>query len=501
MKKIIFILFSSLFLLSLFLLSQHLFQGDLFFDSDIGRDFLLFEDVLYNKPLTLIGPRADGISGMFFGPYWIYMNLPVFILSGGNPIAVGFSWFILMLISIGSVYYVSKKIFNLTAALATSLIYSFALVPFSSGFTQSFMAVILAPWLIYSLSLYMKKPKPLFLATTLFIVGVIYQFQPAFGMISIPATVGITLFYIIKNRKYKHIFYFIFLFLPFAAFILFEIKHNFIQTAAFMNHVFSKGENGIRFVELLKERIELLINIFNFSDYFIIGTLFFVIFLFIFYKTFLAEKSLYKNFYIIYFSYIICFFVISLLFKGRFNDYHTWGFLSITAIALGGIYKFINKKIYISIIFLVLIFTILAAVNYRIWWNDNFLGKDNLSWKSNEKVAEYIFNQEDSDFGFYIFSLDEFGYHMRYAINYLNRKNGSIGTFCVKKPTTYLIYYDQIKFSRVDPVYWKNSRVNIKKEPVKRIKIDNIIVEKYYLNASELNALSDPNLICNLHFR
>ena len=52
-----------------------------------------------------------------------------------------------------------------------------------------------------------------------------------------------------------------------------------------------------------------------------------------------------------------------------------------------------------------------------------------------------------------------------------------------------------------DPVFCKKIRVNIQKSPNEKIKIDNIVIEKYELNKNELEVPSDPNLVCDLHFR
>src|ERR1700704_37205 len=94
-------------LFGIYLFSLHLLLGDLLFHTDIARDFLLIQDIAVNNKLTLIGPRAGGIPGVFFGPIWLYLNLPAFIIGNGNPLAVGYFWLLLFLFGVGAVYYVA----------------------------------------------------------------------------------------------------------------------------------------------------------------------------------------------------------------------------------------------------------------------------------------------------------------------------------------------------------------------------------------------------------
>jgi hypothetical protein len=87
-KKIAFYFSLSIIGICIILASWFVINGDILFYSDIARDFLLMEDILYNKPIALIGPRSGAISGVFHGPLWFYLNLPAFILGKGNPMGI-----------------------------------------------------------------------------------------------------------------------------------------------------------------------------------------------------------------------------------------------------------------------------------------------------------------------------------------------------------------------------------------------------------------------------
>src|SRR3989338_3294329 len=99
-----------LILFNIILASRWILDGNIFFHTDIARDFLLLEDLADNKNLTLIGPRSGAIPGLFHGPLWLYLNLSAFFLGGRNPVVVGWFWVLLYILSIGITYYVGKRL-------------------------------------------------------------------------------------------------------------------------------------------------------------------------------------------------------------------------------------------------------------------------------------------------------------------------------------------------------------------------------------------------------
>ena len=138
----------------IYLFSLHLFLGDLLFHTDIARDFLLMQDIAFNHKLTLIGPRAGGIPGVFFGPIWLYLNLPVFILGHGDPIVVGYFWVFLFLLSLGIVFYIARKIFSVAVGIIAITMFIYTIISLAPGYTQSFASILVGPILLYSVFLY-----------------------------------------------------------------------------------------------------------------------------------------------------------------------------------------------------------------------------------------------------------------------------------------------------------------------------------------------------------
>src|ERR1700733_1388991 len=102
--KYLFIVFIACIAYGIFLFSLHLLNGDLLFHTDIARDFLLIQDIVVNHKLALIGPRAGGIPGTYFGPIWIYLTIPAFFIGNGDPLVVGYFWLFLMIAALGIIF-------------------------------------------------------------------------------------------------------------------------------------------------------------------------------------------------------------------------------------------------------------------------------------------------------------------------------------------------------------------------------------------------------------
>jgi len=168
-KKIILYLFLFLIGLCIILASWFVINGDILFYSDIARDFLLMEDILYNKPIALIGPRSGAISGVFHGPLWLYLNLPAFILGKGNPIIVGWFWVLLYIINLIITYKIGKLLFDKHIGLIATLIVALTTISFPAGPSNPVGALILSPIFFYFLISYLKQKKIKFLLISLFI--------------------------------------------------------------------------------------------------------------------------------------------------------------------------------------------------------------------------------------------------------------------------------------------------------------------------------------------
>lgn len=74
----------------IYLSSLYVMHGEVHLTNDIGRDFLLLQE-LDQKMIVLIGPRTN-VQGAFHGVLWTYLNYPAYLLGGGNPVTVAWFW-------------------------------------------------------------------------------------------------------------------------------------------------------------------------------------------------------------------------------------------------------------------------------------------------------------------------------------------------------------------------------------------------------------------------
>lgn len=496
-------------LISTIFASWFAINGDIVFHTDIARDFLLMEDVVSNKPITLIGPRSGGIPGVFHGPLWTYLNIPAFVLGNGNPAVIGWFWVILFVVNVFIVYKVGQKMISSEvgwiAAAITSIITAFS-VP---GFFNPFGAVMLAPVFMYLLFKYIKTNNIKDLLFSLFTLGIVIQFQMAFGLPVLVLLVPLMLFLIIRNKKFLHIFSLLILLIPLSTFILFDLKHQFLQTKSVMNYLTGRENTGKldrKINELFKERINSIIHIgpgFMAKDS---SILFYLVLAMLGFSAFKIIKDKKENnvklFFLLFIYFYVGYWLMTVLYKGTIWGYYYWPFLGLSVLVFASTSKFINKWLF----YLLLIVFVLFNFNVEIGGNFKsvaYFGGDNSSWRFHEKTAKLIYNDAQSEFGYYIFTADQFGYSSRYAMNFVQTRFKDKKAFPYeKKQTTYLIIFPSDN-PTINDSWWKEEKVKIKKEPDKVFTFagSNMRIEKYILNSDEIADKSDENLIHTLIFR
>lgn len=492
----------------IYLFSYHLLHGDLLFHTDIARDFLLIQDIAVNHKLTLIGPRAGGIPGTFFGPLWLYLMIPAFLIGHGNPITVGYFWLVLALIGLGITYYVVNKIFNPIIAICATALFTYSIIFLAPGFTQSFAPVVLSPLFLYIVYLFVEKKQIRYLGWSAFLSGILIQFQPAYGSIMLAITFLISLFLLVKRKQKRFLLLWFISLLPLSTYILFELRHNFLETHALYNFIFhhnTQSYQQVNFAYLVQNRMEGFfgtVNIINNNTLFY--NLFFVFLnlciVILWIKT---KKSGQRTFILLIYLYIIGFWLLTFLFQGTVWNYYYLGFIPLVAIALSSLITYLPKFLFFCLFSLLLVIMIANGYRSVTLWQSHFSGKDTSSWLLNKQVAKYIFQNTHQNFGYYVYSPDEFGYSKKYAMSYINLTDNYAekGYLCTKKPITYLIYEPTFSDSHTDPVFWKNVEVNIKTKPVSIKMFHQVRVEKYLLTSRQIKQPSDPTMICGLQWR
>ncbi|KKR29857.1 MAG: hypothetical protein UT61_C0020G0005 [Candidatus Woesebacteria bacterium GW2011_GWA1_39_8] len=189
-------------------------------------------DVLVNGHLRLIGQETS-TAGVFIGPFYYYLSIPFYLLAKFDPI--GGVWLVTLLgiISLISVYYVVGRTFGQLEALISTLIYSASFyMVFNDREVVPTMPVILwTVWFIFGLQLLVEKKTKKAMLVFGILTALIWHLN--FALILTLPLIPIAI--ILTSRKANKREMGVYLGTTAALslpLILFEIKHNFIQTKA-----------------------------------------------------------------------------------------------------------------------------------------------------------------------------------------------------------------------------------------------------------------------------
>jgi len=502
------ILFFTSIVICIIMASWFVIHGDIFFHTDIARDFLLLEDMVKNKPITLIGPRSGGISGVFHGPLWLYLNLPIFILSQGNPVFVGWFWTFLFILTLVIIYIVGKNLFDQQTGALSALLFAVCSLHTTPNLFNPFGAVMLSPLFFFYFVTYIRHGKLKDLLLCLFVVGLIIQFQMAFGLPILILSFLYLVVYFFKRKRYHHFLSFSILLIPLSTFILFDIRHNFLQLKAITNFLSAGKDLGkINLQLFFLSRIKgVLIDGFVMMSekyWFLILASITIPFILVLLKIVSNKKFKNRDLYILFFYFYLGFWLITFFYKGTIWSYYYWPILPLAVIIFSSLGRLFKKNFFYLLFASIFLVNFIDRANF-IWQSRRFINQDAGSWRFNLGLAEKVFDDAGSEFGYFIYTPDQFGYSPRYALNYLQAqyKNKQARPF-EKKPITYLLISpppEDRPFLKGD--WWKINRVKIAKKPEKVFKFKNgFIIEKYILTPEEINIQADPNLIQSLHFR
>ena len=486
----------------------YILHGDLLFHTDIARDFLLIEDIAYVKHLTLIGPRSGGISGVFHGPAWLYLNLPAFLLGKGNPVFVGWFWFILYLSFMFITYKVGVKLFDKKTGILSVLLISLIAASSVKNLFNPFGAVLLSPVFFYFFWEYLKKQEYKNLLISFFILGLIIQFQMAFGGPILVLTVPLLIYFLYKKKKLSHLTALLILLIPLSTYILFDLKHDFLQTRSVIQSITATEKKpGDQILPVfIFERIKgLFVNGLKIQpvNNLLLDLPITLIFTIIFLKVYQKKKFKNRNLYFLFFYYYIGFWILSFLFRGVMWGYYYWPFLPLIIIVFASSRKLINKKIFYLICIYILVINYFQQVIY-IKDSQKAIGKDGGSWQFNFQLSKKIFQEAKGDFGYFIYTPDLFGYSTRYALNYTQTlfNNKKAYPFEKRQITYVIIAPPPDNKPYLNGEWWRKNQVKITKQPEEVYQYKNgFKIEKYILTEKERIIQADPNLIQSIFFR
>lgn len=484
-----------------------LVHGDIRYDVDIARDFLLIKEIVTIKPFTLIGSHTS-VSGVFHGPAWYYLNVPAFFISSGNPVLIGWFWWGLSILTLIIFFYVTYKLFNkLTAFLATLLYSANVIINPIYGlkmFFPPYGAVVLSPVFFYLFLKYINNKKVKYLALALIILGLIIQFEMAFGIPMFGLAMLFLIYFIYKNKLIKHLAVFPILLLPLSSFIIFDLRHDFIQIISLTKYlILQMQKTDINLVASVSGKITGIFSDTFFhltQDSILLSWFYSILFVVLIFK--IKMKSSIKKLYLIFLYFYFGYWLIHLTMKPLWPSYY-WPLLPLIIMLYAGFINYLPKRIFFLIFIPLLFWNMFIGISYIKNFSIDVTYRGKNSWAFNKLIADTIFEDAESDFGYFIFTRDRWVYQSWYALDFVQRGYSQKKAYpFVKQKLTYLIVVDSQK-DRPDPVSqgWRITDLKITSEPVEVNNIDLVQIQKYYLTEQEINSPVNPYLLNSTFFR
>lgn len=497
----------ALIILNIFLSAYWLIQGDIRYDVDISRDFLLIKEMVSTKPVTLIGSHTS-IGGVFHGPLWYYLNLPAFFIFRGNPLFIGWFWWGLSIFTLIIFYFFVQKLFNKPTAMLATLLYSAnSIINPTFGlkmFFPPYGAVLLSPVFFYLFLKYLENKNPKILALVLFILGLIIQFEMAFGAPILVLTLIFLIFFIFKNRLFKHILFLPIILLPLFTFVIFDLKHDFLQTGSLIRYLqLQSYKANVDLGLVVSEKIKGI-----FSDTFFLLTqdnkllswIYSILFVVLIFRT-KMKKSI-KRIYLIFLYFYFGYWLIHLSLKPLWSSYY-WPLLPLIIMLITAFFNYLPKKIFFLIYTPLLFWNMYIGVSYIKDSKVDIASRGKNSWAFNKLIADTIYQDTGEDFGYFIFTPERWVYQGWYAMDFVQKQfpEKKSSPF-VKKGVTYIIIFDPPK-DYPDPVSqgWRITDLKIKSEPKEIRRIDVVEIQKYLLTEDEIKAPVNPYLLNSTFFR
>lgn len=346
------------------------------FAADADLYSWIVKDIIIEKHFRLVG-QLTSTEGIYAGVGFYYLLAPFFLITKMDPIGAVIFATLVGLLTVVSFYFVFRKLISTNAGLVGAFLQ--AILPLRVGYDRwvvpSITVNLWCVWFFYTLLKILKGERK-YLIPGLFLAGLIWHVHLALTPLILLLPLSVILS---KKSPGKKVFFLgvLAFILPMLPFILFEFRHNFLQTMSFYN-AFSVGTN----VTLLEKTLKILNESLGSNFYLKIFLLFLPVIL---YRTRKINLKLLIIFYGWIFS-VIGFFIFS---SKESSEYYFTSTQTIFLILIVYLLVWIAnvKKLGKILAIIILIIVFLYSVN------DLFLQTENgKGFKQKMAVAQFIKN-------------------------------------------------------------------------------------------------------------
>lgn len=484
-------------------------HGDMFFYTDIGRDMLILQDLSIKK-ISFIGARTS-LMGVFHGPAWEYLNLPAFLLTKGDPLLMGWYWVLLSLLFLLSVYVVTRKLFDANAGLIAAVLMSINMIVLHPYFTNPIGSLFCLPLFLFCMVRYVQTGKVGYLIAHLLIGGLIVQFEMMIGGPMLLLSFILCMVQWRKTKHYAHVISSLSLLLPLSTFILFDLRHNFLQLGSLLDYATGKADPFPAHREifiLLLQRFEIAtrtaMGVFPLGRFEVFNTLIVIIFASVFLQR-NAKKLKQYAIYSIFGFYYIGYFLLSFVLKDTLLFHYYYPLCVLPVIVFAGLYNYLDKRV------LVFIFAVILVSGYKVgvenvWDTNGVINDSGNSWKTLRTVGSIPFQGDEVDVGYFVYAPDVYAYQQKYAVSYASTlyPGKTVHPF-EKRPVTYLVIARASEGKKeVSSTDWKAEKLHISSKhlPDAVYSLESgYRVEKYIFTPEEIKVPVDSDVGFNLYFR
>src|SRR3989344_7262652 len=493
--------------INFFLSAVVIAKNDIFWNSDISRDFLILDEIRQKK-IVLVGPRSYAAPGLFHGPLWSYLNFPAFYLGNENPVVAGWFWVILNGIFLASCFYVGRKLLNPTAAYLFTLLVSVRMIGITKSFFNPTGAMILLPIFIYLLVKYNQTQKIKYLILHVLAGGLIVQLQVAVGIPFLILSLLYVLFTTIKIRKnYNHLFAYLLISLTLVSYLIFDLRHEFLMTKAVVNYLSANSAVNSQTLALaFMDRAQVMMSA-GLSFFPEPNTNFnYILFILVSVGVLLAYVKKTKYPFLIFWYFYLGFFALSFVQKTDLSSDYYLPLFPVAFLAFFSLSTYINKKIF----YVLTIGIVVLNLNFEIGKLSESLnnkGEHQTSWQFHNKIAIDIFETANiGEFGMFVYSPEGLAYRSKYPFVYQQRHHPDTKMVIQeKKKETYVLLAGPPEKPipwEFDPEGYLRDGVSIYKDSMEKWQYnDKYSVEKFYLTSEEIKVPFDINVNNWLNFR
>ncbi|MBI5151174.1 MAG: glycosyltransferase family 39 protein [Candidatus Pacebacteria bacterium] len=216
------------------------------FDSDFGRDSLFALRILHGK-LTLLGAQAS-VGGFYLGPLYFYAIALCYRVFGFVPEIISLLFVVLAVFTLLLGFHVQRKYGSYSAGIVFALLFMFQplLVSASRGATHQPMLSIVVVLFVATLIKSLERPKTFWSIVTGVSFGLFLHLHFS-ALLLFPGYVVSILVYGEKKiwaKVWQTCMHMFGVFLMASPLLLFDLRHGFINSRAFLSYILLSARGG-----------------------------------------------------------------------------------------------------------------------------------------------------------------------------------------------------------------------------------------------------------------